>query len=127
MAEAVTRIRRRKLPDVRRIANAGSFFKNPILRSDEVARLRELLGAVPTFDAPHGTKVAAARLIEAAGWKGRQLGRAAVWSRQPLVLVNRGNADATDVLALAQAIQSDVADQFGVALELEPSVLGSDD
>jgi UDP-N-acetylmuramate dehydrogenase len=127
VAEAVTRIRRRKLPDVRRIPNAGSFFKNPVLRPDEVERLREQLGAVPTFAARNGIKVAAARLIEAAGWKGRQLGRAAVWARQPLVLVNRGDADATDVLMLARAIQSDVADRFGVALELEPSVLGSDD
>lgn len=127
VAEAVTRVRRRKLPDVRRSPNAGSFFKNPVLDASEVERLRSYLGNVPTYSDPNGIKVAAARLIEAAGWKGRRLGRAGVWSRQPLVLVNLGDARASDVLHLAQAIQEDVATRFGVALELEPAVLGFDE
>ncbi len=127
VAEAVTRVRRRKLPDVRRTPNAGSFFKNPVLDPTEVDRLRNQLGNVPTYADPNGIKVAAARLIEAAGWKGRRLGRAGVWFRQPLVLVNLGDARASDLLHLARAIQEDVATRFGVALELEPAVLGFDE
>ncbi len=126
VAEAVTRVRRRKLPDVRRVPNAGSFFKNPVLTADQVNRLRALLGGIPTYDDPGGVKVAAARLIDAAGWKGKHLGRAAVWERQPLVLVNRGGADGADMLRLAQAIQCDIADRFDVELEIEPAVLGID-
>jgi UDP-N-acetylmuramate dehydrogenase len=127
VAEAVTRVRRRKLPDVRRVPNAGSFFKNPVLGRDEVERLRGLLGRIPTYEDPNGVKVAAARLIEAAGWKGRSSGRAGVWARQPLVLFNRGDARGTDMLRLARDIQADIADKYNVALELEPAVLGEDE
>ena len=127
VAEAVTRVRRRKLPDVRRVPNAGSFFKNPVVARSDVERLRGLLGNVPTYDHPNGIKVAAARLIDAAGWKGQHIGAAGVWSRQPLVLVNLGTARAADILTLAHSIQADVEHRFGVALEFEPAVFGVDE
>ena len=65
-------------------------------------------------------KLAAGWLIEQCGWKGRQLGAAAVHDRQALVLVNRGGATARDILALAAAIQTDVVNRYGVELEREP-------
>ncbi len=126
VAEAVTRIRRRKLPDVRRVPNAGSFFKNPVLEVAVVERLRSQLGSIQTYDDPDGIKIPAARLIEAAGWKGKQLGAAAVWQRQPLVLINRGGARGADILQLAHAIRSDINARYGVALEIEPTVIGTD-
>jgi UDP-N-acetylmuramate dehydrogenase len=126
VAEAVTRVRRRKLPDVRRVPNAGSFFKNPVLNDADMGRLRSRLSDIPTYADANGIKVAAARLIEAAGWKGRSLGAAGVWHRQPLVLVNRGGASGADMLRLGQAIAADVAERFGVSLEMEPTVLGHD-
>ncbi|MCH1999092.1 UDP-N-acetylenolpyruvoylglucosamine reductase, partial [Achromobacter xylosoxidans] len=57
------------------------------------------------------------------GWKGRQLGAAGVHDRQALVLVNRGGATAADIMALARAIQDEVMDRYGVALEPEPVVV----
>jgi UDP-N-acetylmuramate dehydrogenase len=126
VAEAVCRIRRRKLPDPRRVPNVGSFFKNPIVDADTLERLRAALPGVPTYADRSGTKVAAARLIDAAGWKGRRIGRAGVWSRQPLVLVNLGDATSGDVLRLADAIRDDVGNRYGIALELEPTLLGVD-
>ena len=124
LAEAVTRVRRRKLPDPRQIPNAGSFFKNPVVDSASLERLQAAIGSVPTYPAPAGTKVSAARLIDACGWRGRRLGRAGVWARQPLVLVNHGGATSADVLALAGAIAEDVGTRFGISLEREPRVIG---
>jgi UDP-N-acetylmuramate dehydrogenase len=124
VAEAVTRVRRRKLPDVRRVPNAGSFFKNPIVDAAVVERLHGQLGNIPTYDDANGIKIPAARLIEAAGWKGKQLGPAAVWHRQPLVLINRGTARGDDILHLADAIQWDIVVRYGVELEIEPAVVG---
>ncbi len=126
VAEAVTRVRRRKLPDVRRVPNAGSFFKNPVLEVAAVERLRAQLGSIQTYDDANGIKVPAARLIEAAGWKGKQLGPAAVWHRQPLVLINRGGAHGTDMLRLAHAIRSDIIGRYGVELEIEPAIVGTE-
>lgn len=126
VAEAVCRVRRRKLPDPRRVPNVGSFFKNPIVDAGALERVRRALPDVPTYRDHNGAKIAAARLIDAAGWKGRRIGRAGVWFRQPLVLVNFGDATSNDVLRLADAIRDDVADRYGVVLELEPTVLGVD-
>jgi UDP-N-acetylmuramate dehydrogenase len=126
VAEAVTRIRRSKLPDPRIHPNAGSFFKNPVLTQRQLDELRGRLPNVPMYATELGVKVAAAYLIDAAGWKGRALGPAAVWHRQPLVLINRGGARAADMLQLADAIRDDVGARYGVALEMEPVLLGND-
>ena len=124
VAEAVTRIRRSKLPDVNRVPNAGSFFKNPLLQAKQLDALRGHLPDVPTYPGDGGIKVAAAYLIDRAGWKGRSLGPAAVWHRQPLVLINRGGARADDMLRLADAIRDDIGSRYGIALEMEPQLLG---
>ena len=124
IAETVIRVRRRKLPDPNLVGNAGSFFKNPILRDAAFDKLRERIDVDGHRDLS-GFKVPAARLIDDAGWKGIQYDGAEVWPRQPLVLVNRGGATARSVLELASRIADDIHRRFAVELELEPDVLGS--
>ena len=125
VADAVTRVRRRKLPDPRRVGNVGSFFKNPVMTSRAFDRLRGKV-TIEGYDVGERIKIPAAGLIDAAGWKGVAYGAVQVWPRQPLVLVNRGGATGADVLALAQRIRDDVFAKYDVALELEPTVLGTD-
>ena len=125
IAETVIRIRRRKLPDPRKIGNVGSFFKNPIISETDFDCLVDKLNIEGHREA-EGFKVSAARLIDEAGWKGVQHEGAEVWPRQPLVIVNRGNATARSVLELATRIADDINRRFAVELELEPEVLGSD-
>ncbi|MYD44353.1 MAG: UDP-N-acetylmuramate dehydrogenase [Gammaproteobacteria bacterium] len=125
IAEAVIRIRRRKLPDIRRVPNVGSFFKNPCLSEASFAELRAKIN-IDGFRERDGVKVSAARLIDSAGGKKASVGDATVWPRQPLVLVNRGRAKARDVLALAARIADEVHRRYDVLLELEPEVIGSD-
>jgi UDP-N-acetylmuramate dehydrogenase len=125
VAEAVIRVRRRKLPSVRRLGNAGSFFKNPVITRAHYDVLRERLPGLGGFEDQHGIKVPAAHLIDATGWKGRRRGGAMVWPRQPLVLVNAGGATAADVLGLAAEIEACVRERFGVELEREVQVIGS--
>lgn len=125
VAEAVIRVRRRKLPDPRRIGNAGSTFKNPTLSAGRLDRLRANLD-IDAFPAGSQFKVPAARLVEAAGWKGYRCGDAGVWPRHALVLVNYGRATGRQILDLAQRIAEDVARRFEVELDLEPQVLGRD-
>ncbi|WP_255992130.1 UDP-N-acetylmuramate dehydrogenase [Chitinolyticbacter albus] len=121
VAQAVINVRRRKLPDPAVIGNAGSFFKNPIVLAAQRDALLAEHPALVSYPAGEGRcKLAAGWLIEQAGWKGRRLGPVGMYERQALVLVNHGGAVRNDVAALTQAVQAEVQQRFGVALEAEP-------
>jgi UDP-N-acetylmuramate dehydrogenase len=122
--DAVVAIRRRKLPDPAAIGNAGSFFKNPIVSREDHQALIERYPSLVGYPQPDGSvKLAAGWLIEAVGLKGATRGRAGVYEKQALVLVNRGGATGAEILALAQEVQEKVADTFGVWLEPEPLIV----
>jgi len=122
--EWVCAIRRAKLPDPAQIGNVGSFFKNPVVSAEQC---RDIIGRDPEvvhYPLPDGSvKLAAGWLIDACGWKGKSIGRAGVYEKQALVLVNRGGASGAEVLTLARAIQESVYGRFGIRLEPEPVVV----
>lgn len=121
VAQAVCRIRQQKLPDPRVLGSAGSFFKNPVVPAALATSLLDCYPALPHYPQSDGrVKLAAGWLIDQCGLKGYQLGGAAVHERQALVLVNRSQASAADVVALAKHIQDCVAQRFQVQLEPEP-------
>jgi UDP-N-acetylmuramate dehydrogenase len=121
VSEIVVAIRRRKLPDPTVLGNAGSFFKNPVVgRAQCDTLLAAFPGLVHHAQADGSEKLAAGWLIDQCGWKGRSMGAAGVYPKQALVLVNNGGASGAEVVALARAIQADVAARFGVHLETEP-------
>ncbi len=127
VADAVIRIRRRKLPDPAVIGNAGSFFKNPIVATDIADALRNAHPDLPVF--PAGSlgrrKLSAAWLIDRCGWKGHRDGDAGVSAGHALVLVNHGNASGAQLLDLARRIATSVQERFGVAIEPEPRIIGA--
>ncbi len=124
VSRAICSIRSEKLPDPAQLGNAGSFFKNPLVPAGLAERLRgEHADLVAYPQADGQVKLAAGWLIERAGWKGFRDGDAGVHRLQALVLVNYGAATGLQLLDLAQRIQADVAERFGVALEMEPNLL----
>jgi UDP-N-acetylmuramate dehydrogenase len=110
-------------PDYR---SAGSFFKNPVVTASVHARIAEFAGGVPSYPAGEGfTKIPAAWLVEEAGFhKGYVFGHAGISSRHTLALVNRGEAKASDILALRDRIVAAVEQKFSIRLEPEPVFLG---
>jgi len=127
VAEAVMRIRRRKLPDPAVLGNAGSFFKNPIVPA-ATARALSLdhpdLPSYPSGD-PATRKLSAAWLIDRSGWKGRREGDAGIAPGHALVLVNHGAATGAQLLEVAHRVAADVDARFGIALQPEPRIVGA--
>ena len=127
VCSAVIDLRRRRLPDPEEAPNVGSFFKNPVLHGDALARFRSNHPDAPVrLTARGGGKLSAAWLIEACGLRGQVMGPAAVSARHALVLENRGGAVQDDILALARRVQTAVRERFAVELEPEPRIFAGD-
>ena len=127
VAEAVIRIRSRKLPDPAVIGNAGSFFKNPIVPALMADELQQRHPGLPVFrgDSADNRKISAAWMIEQSGWKGFREGDAGVAASHALVLVNHGMATGAQLLSLARRIADSVHARFGVNIEPEPRIIGA--
>ena len=125
LRKVVIDIRRKKLPDPAKTANAGSFFKNPVVSDKELGMILYGFPDLPHFPAEDAGfwKLPAAWLIEKCGWKGKRIGDTGTWPAQPLVLVNYGKATGQDILKLSEKIEKDVLEKFGIRLEREVSVV----
>ncbi|WP_312304764.1 UDP-N-acetylmuramate dehydrogenase [Pulveribacter sp.] len=126
--EWVCEVRRAKLPDPAVVGNAGSFFKNPTVTPEQCQDIIAREPKVVHYVLPDGRfKLAAGWLIDACGWRGKSVGKAGVYDRQALVLVNRGTPEDSvtggEVMTLARAIQTSVYERFGIRLEPEPVVV----
>lgn len=118
--DLVCAIRRNKLPDPSVYGNAGSFFKNPVISSEQLSELLKKYPQMPHYlQAGGGIKLAAGWLIDQCDLKGFTIGGAMVHRQQALVLINTGNATADDIIALARHIRISILSRFGVVLEPE--------
>ncbi len=124
VAEAVMAVRRRKLPDPAVLPNVGSFFKNPVVDAELYERLHAQCPDLVSYPAEQGVKLAAAWLIDQAGWKGFRSARVGIHNRQALVLINHSGGTGEDVLTLAEEVRQSVQEKFGVELEMEPGIVG---
>lgn len=118
--DAVIDIRRSKLPEPSEKGSAGSFFKNPVVPVEVYQQIAASYADVPHYvvDDRH-IKIPAAWLIEQCGWKGKRHGGAAVYDKQPLILVNECQATPDDIMELASLIQQSVFNKFHIQLEPE--------
>ncbi len=126
ISDAVSAIRKSKLPDPAFIPNAGSFFKNVFTSQEKIKKLLKVYPNLPYFEGENGSKasvsvkIPAGWLIEQCGWKGKRVGNVGVHEKQALVLVNYGGATGKEVEDLARQIIASVFAKF--RLKLEPEV-----
>ena len=117
--EEIITTRMAKLPTVGEVGSAGSFFMNPFVPEQQANALLAQYPDMPHFATPQGVKIPAAWLIEQCGWKGKTLGGAQVWPKQPLVIVNANNASAQDIIDLAAQVAASVQEKFGITIHPE--------
>lgn len=115
--DAICDIRDAKLPDVKQIGSAGSFFKNPVITNEQFEIIHRQYPDIPHYpDAEGLVKVPAGWLIEQAGWKGWRDEHVGVYEKQALVLVHYGGGKGKDIVDLSKRIQDSVEKKFGIMI-----------
>lgn len=121
---AVIEIRNSKLPDPARLANAGSFFKNPVIGEKLLETIRKDYPDIPFYPAEEGmVKVPAGWLIEKTGWKGKRWKNTGTYEHQALVIVNHGGATGREILEFSEKISRSVKKTFSIQLEREVNLV----
>lgn len=123
ISEAVSNIRRSKLPDPKVLGNAGSFFKNSYISEEKLIELLKTYPDMPYFKEEDKIKVPTAWLIETLGFKGKAFGKVGVHDKQALILVNYGGAEGKDIKNLAYEIIKAVKDKFDIEIAPEVNII----
>jgi UDP-N-acetylmuramate dehydrogenase len=124
ISDQVIRIRKSKLPDPKSYGNCGSFFKNPIVNISKHEYLLNKFPDIPFFKIDNKNyKISAAWLIDQCNFKNKKVKDVGVYSNQPLVIINHGNAKGKDILHFANEIKGIVYGNFEIELEEEVLIL----
>lgn len=128
----VLEIRAQKFPDLREVGTAGSFFKNPIVPKEQYDALKKQYSDLPGFSIESGIKDQGSRIKIPLAWilenilhkKGYREGDVALFERQPLVVVNYGNATAAEIEAFARSIEQEILEKTGIKINREVNCIG---
>lgn len=123
ISDIVCAIRSSKLPDPKEKGNAGSFFKNPVVKEEIFKLISGNHPMVPNHRTNDGYKIPAGWLIEQAGWKGHRDGPVGCYEKQALIIVNHGGANGKDVVRLANRIRISVKEKFDIDLQPEVNII----
>lgn len=125
--KAIIGIRQRKLPDPTKLPNCGSFFKNPVIPTEQFHQLKSRFPEIVGYRVDDAqTKVAAGWLIDNAGLKGDGIAPIFTHHLQALVLTNHSEpnspikATQSDIANTQHYLQQKIFDKYAIALEREP-------
>ncbi|MBQ3656324.1 MAG: UDP-N-acetylmuramate dehydrogenase [Bacteroidales bacterium] len=121
MRRVITAMRNEKLPDYKKLGNAGSFFKNPEITKQAFEKLSSEFEGLKNYPSEDGKiKLSAGQLIDLCGFKTTEAGsKVGVAQNNALIVINLGDANGKDVLVYAKKIEKAVKDKFGIKLEPE--------
>lgn len=124
--QAVIEIRAAKFPDWKVVGTAGSFFKNPVIPHAQYDALLKLHPELPGFSNNDGSvKIPLGWILDKVlNIKGDGNEKVGTYQGQALVLVNKGEATATDFIAFANEISKKVLDAVGIEIQWEVTQVG---
>ena len=136
--QAIVNIRRAKLPDILQVGTVGSVFKNPLISGEQLKEIRKICPDIHYYTGNNLSyanlkdvdeaklemvKIPAAWLIEDMGWCGKRVGDCGLWDKQPLNIVNYGNATPDEYLSFVHMVRDAVYDKYSIKLETEVVVV----
>lgn len=127
--DTVLDIRNGKFPPLHLFGTAGSFFKNPIIGLSQMDILKNKFPGIPSFDQGKNLfKIPLAWILDkVCGLKGFKSETVGLYEKQPLVLVNLGEATAHEIKVFADKIKEEVEKHTGIEIEREVEYIGEND
>jgi len=120
----ICKIRTKNLPNPKKIGNAGSFFKNPIITKQQANKMLSLYN-LPCYPQENGLiKISGGWLIQKYRFKNINIGDAAIHKKKKLILINKKNATANEIINLAIIIHNGIMRKFNIFLEPEVDFIG---
>ncbi|WP_185873505.1 UDP-N-acetylmuramate dehydrogenase [Blattabacterium cuenoti] len=124
LIKIIESIRKKKIPDPKKIGNAGSFFTNPIVEKNFFRKLKLNYPNIVGHPINNNKiKISTNCLIEYVGWKGRKIGDVEVYEKYPIILLNHGNASGMEIYSISEQIIQDVKKKLGVFLSREVDII----
>ncbi|WP_185857552.1 UDP-N-acetylmuramate dehydrogenase [Blattabacterium cuenoti] len=124
LSQAIFNIRHRKLPNPKKIGNAGSFFINPIVGVLYFTKIKHQYPTITGYSISNQkVKLSANSLIENIGWKGKKIGNVGTYEKKPIILVNYGKATGMEIYSVSEKITKNIKKKFGIPLSIEVNVI----
>ena len=102
---------------------ATSFFKNPIISTEQFNEIQKLHPTIPFFTQETGKiKLYAGWLIEHCNYHEAESQHIAFYEKQKLVLINKGGATFAELQKVISNITKQVQEKFLATLEVEPNI-----
>lgn len=136
--DAVTSLRKKKLPEVTDVGTNGSTFMNPIVSG---AKVIELLVKFPKlqyypvekmqYPDPSSLKllptamykIAAGHIFDQLGWKNKVIDGVGTWKNHALVVCNYSASRPEPILEYINAMQKDFIEATGIMIEPEVNIV----
>ena len=123
-SKIIINIRNSILPDPNSIPNAGSFFKNPTIREENINTNQFSLDELIIWNRnSNNVKIGAARLIQLIKDDLNNHNNVSIYSKHALILISNGKASQKDILNFANNIKEVVMKTFNISLDIEPTVI----
>ncbi len=123
----VVYLRKLKLPNYKIFGNIGSIFKNPIISIKKFIKLKYIyykyFNNIKYNYFFKYIRIPAALLIDICNLKGYTIGKAQIYIKQPLIIINMGGAKPLDIYKLLNLVKDKVFYKFNILLELEIEII----
>ena len=123
MIDEIRKIRNAKLPNPKDFPNLGSFFKNPIISSEDADSNLKLEGLKKYHLPENKVKFSAGEMLDKLSLKGMKIRNIGLWHQHALVLTSNGIVSAQDIKHVEDLLKNYVIEHYGIQLEREPTYL----
>ncbi|GAB4157478.1 MAG: UDP-N-acetylmuramate dehydrogenase [Candidatus Dojkabacteria bacterium] len=138
IANAITQMRKFKLPDVADYGTCGSFFLNPFVTVDKFRELEKQISELQHYPITkmeydridwHNTgqdqvvKIPAGRVLDELGWKGKWVGNVGTFERHALCVITNKKASGHEVIDYLGEMKKSVKAKYGIELESEVRIV----